>query len=235
MDLLWTAFLLGFLGSFHCAGMCGPIALALPGNNLQRAKFLKGRFLYNGGRIITYSLLGVIFGIFGLTLSLAGLQQSISILSGVLILTFILLPGNFSTRVGQASGINSLVSKLKVILSKAFKLKGTVALGLIGMLNGLLPCGFVYLALAAALSAPSIWGAGLYMMIFGLGTFPVMMLIAVSGKVLNLNIRNKFNKAVPYIAFVVGVLFILRGLSLGIPYVSPKIIEGGNEKVVSCH
>jgi uncharacterized protein len=235
MELLWTAFLLGFLGSFHCAGMCGPIALALPGSNKRKAEFIRGRLMYNGGRVFTYTILGFLFGMFGLALNLAGMQQTISILSGVMILAFILLPSNFASKVSSGSGWNNVVSKIKANLSKAFRLKGNMALGMIGALNGLLPCGFVYLGLAAALSFPSVYEAGLYMFIFGMGTFPMMLLISLSGRIINVNIRNRFNKAVPYVAFVVGVLFILRGLSLGIPYVSPKMNGSGETQVVSCH
>lgn len=234
MELLWTGFLLGFLGSFHCAGMCGPLVMALPGSTQNRFNYFTGRLFYNLGRICTYALFGMFFGLFGMALNLTGLQQTISIISGVLILLFILLPTRFTSRLGNYTGLNVIVFKVKGTLVKAFKLKGHAALFMIGLLNGVLPCGFVYLALAAAISAPSVWLSAVYMSLFGFGTFPLMMLIALSGKVISTGFRNRINKSVPYIAGVVAVLFILRGLSLGIPYISPKM-DTNTLKNMSCH
>src|ERR1035441_277600 len=81
MDL-WTAFLLGLVGSLHCAGMCGPLALALPAAGNTTAGYLLGRVAYNTGRIITYCLLGIVFGLAGWTFLLAGLQRWTSIALG---------------------------------------------------------------------------------------------------------------------------------------------------------
>src|SRR5690606_26957427 len=86
--MLWTAFLLGFLGSFHCVGMCGPIALAVSGHKASR--YVYHKVLYNLGRSVTYALLGLIVGSLGFSLSLAGAQQWFSIAMGVLILVIAL-------------------------------------------------------------------------------------------------------------------------------------------------
>src|SRR5262245_30645878 len=93
---LWTAFLLGFVGSAHCAGMCGPLVLALTARRLevsgQRSAVLVGRAAYNLGRIATYCLLGAVFGTFGKTILLAGFQRGLSITLGALLFAGLLVP-----------------------------------------------------------------------------------------------------------------------------------------------
>ena len=221
--MIWAGFLFGVLGSFHCVGMCGPIALALPGGRGPGWSFVAGRLLYNGGRLLTYAGLGALAGLFGKSLQLAGLQQTLSLVSGVLILLLVVAPATLSGRFRQVSGLEKLLSHLKRSMARLFSRQGTWTLGAIGMLNGLLPCGFVYLALAGALSMPTVGGAMGYMALFGLGTFPLMFLLSLSGKLVRPRLRHFFNRAVPYAASVLALLFILRGLNLGIPYLSPAL------------
>lgn len=223
MSLLWTGLLMGLMGGFHCAGMCGPIALALPSSDKSKWHYIGSRIYYNLGRVTTYSGMGLVFGFFGLSLSLAGLQQGVSILSGLLILLLQFFPGNLSGKVARTIKLPYLVNKIKHSFSTFFQKKGNRALYSIGLLNGLLPCGFVYLALAGSLSAGTVGGAALYMALFGLGTLPVMLVISISGRIISLNFRQKLHKLAPYAAVLIAILFILRGLSLGIPYVSPKL------------
>ena len=78
--MLWTALVLGLAGSFHCIGMCGPIAFVIPVDRSSKSRMIFQIFLYNLGRIITYSLIGVLFGLIGKGLYLAGFQQRLSIL-----------------------------------------------------------------------------------------------------------------------------------------------------------
>jgi uncharacterized protein len=221
--MIWAGFVFGLLGSFHCMGMCGPIAMVLPVGNSSGLGYVLGRFLYNGGRIMTYILLGVLAGLLGSALPLAGWQQTLSIVSGLLILSLVFLPGalstGFSRKIGGDRLLNWVKRKLGYFLGKSsFK-----ALTMAGLLNGLLPCGLVYIALAGAISAPGIGPAALYMLLFGLGTLPLMLLVLLSGKIIHPNFRFFFRRSVPYIACLMALLFILRGLSLGIPYVSPKV------------
>jgi uncharacterized protein len=224
MSLLWTALVMGLMGGFHCIGMCGPIALALPSvNNQKRRQFVKGRVAYNLGRVVTYSGLGLFFGIFGLTMNLAGMQQFIAILSGTLILVLQYFPGNLSGKISNALKVPVLVRSLKNSFAFYFQKKGTSSLFILGLLNGLLPCGFVYLALAGSLTTGSVIGAAQYMMLFGLGTMPIMLSLSLTGRVILPKYRFKVQKAVPYITTIIALLFILRGLSLGIPYLSPDL------------
>jgi uncharacterized protein len=232
-SLLWTGFLFGFLGSFHCIGMCGPIALSLPGSQ-SGVGFITGRFVYNSGRVVTYAALGLLFGLFGKGLQIAGLQQFISIVSGVMILAFLFLPAQTSIRISSGFHLGKAVHLLKLQLGGLLRRGSSASLFLIGILNGLLPCGFVYLALAATISFGNVYDSIAYMTLFGLGTIPIMLLLAFSGKMISLQFRGIINKAIPYVACFLAVLFILRGLSLGIPYLSPDLSQK-EAKTYHCH
>ncbi|WP_373522589.1 sulfite exporter TauE/SafE family protein [Aquiflexum sp.] len=228
--MIWTAFLLGFLGSFHCLGMCGPIALAVSAKD--NSPFLRNKIIYNLGRTLTYTMLGAVIGMIGFSLALAGIQQWISILMGSLILLMAFFYKS-SERLITRSGLFGAVSKLKSSLGYFLKKGGTPAFFASGLLNGLLPCGMVYIALVASLALQSpIYGA-MYMVFFGIGTIPMLIAVMVSGKILSLSLRTKLTNALPYLAMFIGILFIVRGLGLGIHYVSPKlqVFDYGAEKV----
>lgn len=232
--MIWAGFLFGILGSFHCVGMCGPIAMALPFAGQSRWQFFAGRIAYNGGRILTYASLGLVAGLFGQTLQLAGLQQTLSIVSGALILLLVVLPAAVQGQVSRFTGADKVMQKVKQLFAHYFQKQGIGSLLVVGMLNGLLPCGFVYLALAGALSIPEVGGSMLYMALFGLGTLPLMLLVSLSGKLVRPQFRSFFNKSVPYAAAFMALLFILRGLNLGIPYLSPKIIAHETKTELAC-
>lgn len=212
-----TAFITGLLGSFHCVGMCGPIALATPvvGDTPTQRAF--GKLLYNLGRMITYAILGFVLGAFGLGLKLAGMQQSISIAAGIIIIAGVILNSNW---------LHSLVGNPFNVFkgsAKLFQSRTYGSLLLIGLINGLLPCGFVYIALVGAVATQQAWQGAAFMALFGLGTLPMMFTVSMIGQILSQSVRGFINKITPYLAVVIGCLFILRGLNLGIPYVSPQV------------
>ena len=224
--MLWAGFLFGLLGSFHCVGMCGAIALALPGHVATGApalRYIAGRLLYNLGRAATYATLGAGAGLLGQGLRLAGVQQSLSIASGVLILLLVAMPERYTSRVAGWLGYGQPLAWVKTTLGRLFQQPSLPALLATGALNGLLPCGLVYLALAGALSAPGVAGAAAYMACFGLGTLPLMLGLSLSGRLVSLPWRVRMRRAVPYAASLLAVLFIVRGLGLGIPYLSPRL------------
>lgn len=227
--LLITAFLTGLLGSFHCIGMCGPIALALPNRGQSLLAKIIGRLLYNLGRILMYSALGVVLGIFGAGLKLAGLQQSISIAAGVMIIFMAVFTTN---KIEQWLG-NPFRLIRGGMVQRLFQSDSVSALFLIGLLNGLLPCGFVYVGLAGALATQDTMQGAVYMMCFGLGTTPMMFGVSMAGQFISLSMRSVIRRVIPYVAILIGVLFILRGLNLGISYISPKVSESG-EQVKEC-
>lgn len=228
--MIWTAFLLGFLGSFHCLGMCGPIALAVSAKD--RVPFLANKIIYNLGRTFTYALLGALIGLIGLTFSLAGIQQWISILMGGLIF-FMAFFYKQSERWIAQKGFFGGVLKLKSTLGQFLKKGGTTAFFISGVLNGLLPCGMVYIALIASLALQSPLEGALYMFFFGLGTIPMLVAVMLTGKILSIPIRDKLTNAMPYLAMFIGILFIVRGLGLGVHYLSPKLPEVEDGKITS--
>jgi len=222
---IWAGFIVGFIGSLHCVGMCGPIVLALPVLGESKLSILTGRLLYNFGRVVTYTLMGALFGLFGSRLVLFGLQQDVSIAIGVLILLYVLIPRKIKTRVSELHYYKSIVNFLKSNFSKLINKKTNNSLFTIGLLNGLLPCGFVYVGIAGAVSTSSWIEGALYMSMFGLGTIPIMVATALLGKIITFNLRTKINKLIPAFAAIIAILFILRGLNLGIPYLSPKFVH----------
>jgi len=222
MAILLSALVLGLMGSFHCAGMCGPIAVALPlhGNTVLQKIF--GGTLYNLGRTLTYGIMGALFGMLGQGIHLLGFQQKISVVMGALMIISVLFPALFRNQYNLDRSLFSVVGKLKKSIGKLFAVRSFSSLFFIGLLNGLLPCGLVYIAIAGAIGTGSATQGTLYMILFGLGTIPMMLGISVAGNMMGLALRNKINKIIPILVVVVGLLFILRGLDLGIPYLSPK-------------
>ncbi|MCC9137366.1 sulfite exporter TauE/SafE family protein [Pontibacter silvestris] len=209
--------------------------MALPFGGSSGWRYYTGRLLYNGGRLTTYMLLGALAGAFGQSLQMAGLQQVVSIISGVLILLLLVLPAATKGKASRIMGTDILMMWVRRKLGYFFKQNSLGALFMVGILNGLLPCGFVYIALAGAISVPGMGGAMLYMLLFGLGTFPLMFLVSLSGKFISLKLRSSFNRLVPYIGMTLAVLFIMRGLGLGIPYLSPKIVQTAHHKTeITC-
>ncbi len=219
MDILISAFILGLMGSFHCVGMCGPIALSLP---LRGENFLQktaGGLLYNIGRTITYGVMGAFFGLIGHGFQMLGFQQLISIIMGSLMIFSVLLPWLFKNRL--AGNFGFFTSPLRRAIQRLFKKRSYRGLFLIGILNGLLPCGLVYLAIAGAIGTGNLYYSIAFMVLFGLGTLPMMLLISWAGNLFSTAIRNKINRVIPYLIVIIGALFILRGLTLGIPFLSP--------------
>lgn len=231
-----TSFLIGLFGSFHCIGMCGPIAIALPIPNSKNLPFVTGRLLYNLGRVATYSFLGAIFGLLGSRFVISGFQQSVSITLGIAIVITVLIPIKYKAKVSQHKIVQKITLPLKSGISDLFKRGTFSAMFLIGILNGFLPCGLVYVALAGAIASGDAISGTVIMFLFGLGTIPAMFAATIFGKFINLNIRRKINKAIPVFAIVLGLIFILRGMGLGIPYLSPKIsAQVVNESNLDCH
>jgi uncharacterized protein len=221
--LILPALLMGLVGSIHCLGMCGPIIVVLPGTGSERLRFFVSRLLYNIGRTLTYGFLGLIAGLIGQTFALAGYQQTLGIVSGSLMIISVLLPSGFLRRVVPWKGFQRMVEAVKNRLGRLLADGSTSSLLTIGILNGFLPCGLVYAALAASLAAGSIPGSVAFMLMFGLGTLPALFAASYAVNLVTMNIRRKLTRLLPAGVALMGVLFILRGLSLGIPFISPDM------------
>jgi len=237
MEIYWTAFIVGLFGSLHCIGMCGPIALALPYQGYNRINYVLSRLLYNVGRSITYGLMGLIVGLAGQGISIVGAQRWLSIGSGILLIIIVLLPISMSQRISILKPAYEFTAWLKKKFGVLFQKNTIGSTFLIGILNGFLPCGLVYVALAGALASGS-WSSGMiYMVLFGVGTIPVMFAVSYFGKFIGTGVRRKFNRIIPVFIFILGVLFILRGMNLGIKFISPKLQTDHQTEmaVPTCH
>ena len=219
--MYWSALAFGLLGSFHCVGMCGPIVLAVPGRSII------SKLSYNLGRTITYTVMGGILGFIGEGFTLAGWQQPLSVMVGVIMLLIVIFTKYKQFDLPVIGLLDKLWRYFKGKLAPLFKSSSALAPFFIGLINGLLPCGLVYAALFAAVSMGGIVETALYMALFGLGTAPLLIAVSMFGSFISQQNRTRFNKVIPYFLGLVAILLILRGLNLGIPLISPKMDESG--------
>lgn len=220
--MFYAACIMGLVGSLHCLGMCGPIAFALPVHStVMRIKLIKYG-LYNIGRVFTYSLLGIVIGFAGKGLVITGMQQIVSVAAGVLMIITVGLTQTVFRITWFDKQTNWVRTKLKNAFQYYFQQKGYTALFMLGVLNGLLPCGMVYVAMLGALSTGSVISGAAFMAGFGLGTIPMMFAVCLVGNAISVKWKGLIYKAVPVMACLVGVLLILRGLQVTIPFVTPS-------------
>lgn len=220
--IIWTAFLLGLAGSLHCAGMCGPLMLALPTDSRSVGGLLAHRLTHHAGRLSVYAGLGALLGLFGESLAVMGMQRWISIAVGVLIIGAVFLA---PTRLRQFP-VGGLIQRIRGIFANLLKRNSATGRFLLGGLNGLLPCGLVYVAGAGALASGDRLSGVLYMLAFGLGTMPMLLGVSLLGKRCSLNWTPAARRLVPVFIGMVGVVLVLRGMDLGIPYLSPRLAGG---------
>jgi len=221
--MIWSAFVIGIIGSVHCVGMCGPIVLVLPGDGSEKMRFFASRILYNVGRSITYAFMGLLIGFIGQSIALAGYQQWLGIAAGVLMILSVLLPTKAARKVLPTGLYDRALASVKSRLGKLLSNSSQSSLFTIGILNGFLPCGLVYMALAGSLAMGSALGGAAYMFLFGLGTLPLLVVVSYAGTLLTAGFRRKITRFLPIGVVILGLLFILRGLSLGIPFISPDM------------
>lgn len=233
MELIIAALIMGLAGSFHCVGMCGPIAFALPLNRSTSLTKTIGILFYNLGRISTYVFLGTILGVFGKGLKLAGILQQVSIGIGVLIILSILVPSIMKRISFTSTYYLKFNNWVKNKLGKRLVKQSNTSLLVLGLLNGLLPCGMVGVAMVGSVAYGSAVSGALFMLLFGLGTFPMMFALPYFSSSISGVVRTKMTRIIPYVMVLFGILFILRGLNLDIPFVSPPMSEDGTA-VKSC-
>jgi len=223
--LLYAAFTMGLLGSMHCLGMCGPIAMALPVRTRHTGVKLVKYLLYNAGRIITYSVLGFFAGLIGSFFAFAGLQQVLSITAGLLIILSVVIVYQPFQQTWITEITSPFRNKIKLAITYFFQHSNGYNLLFLGMLNGLLPCGMIYAALVGAIASGDTLTGPLFMMSFGLGTVPLMLVISFAGNIISYKWRYWLNKLNPVFAFTVGTLLILRGVHIPLPAFIPVEFE----------
>ena len=235
MQILFIAAIsLGLVSSFHCLGMCGPIAFILPVGKRSKPGKIMGLLAYNVGRILTYTFLGMLIGLFGEGLRFAGVSQAISIVLGVSLLLYVLLAKKFIKLNFYQRHFFKFNNGVKAKLAGMLKKQSNAALFITGLLNGLIPCGVVFIALQAALLQSSLTNSMLFMFVFGLGTVPMMFSVSYLSNSFSNVVKLKINKVMPILTIVVALLLIVRGLNLDIPYISPSYNEQQNE-MSCCH
>lgn len=215
--MLWTAFTIGLFGSLHCVGMCGPIALAMPTGNENTAKVVGKIMLYNIGRTTTYVFMGLLIGLIGEGLFLTGLQKWLSIIGGIGILAIALFSIPVESRLLQWGVTGRFFFFLKSRLARFIQRPSAAAFFRTGLLNGFLPCGLVYMAIVGAMTMGSKEGGMLYMLLFGLGTVPLMVATVFAGNLVSLKIRNVLRRLYPAFMVALGVLLIARGANFHVP------------------
>ena len=207
----------------------------LPVDRNNPAKKVTQIITYHIGRLLAYATIGLFFGLVGKGFFLAGIQQRLSIFIGILMIIVIVVPENSLSNYNFSKPVFRLISKIKATLGSQFKNKSYKSLFTIGLLNGFLPCGMVYVALFGAIAMQSAGFGVLYMILFGLGTVPMMSSVVYLNSILTLSVRNKIQKTRPCVGICIGILFILRGLGLGIPYVSPNNMSLFVQATPNCH
>lgn len=222
LALIISAIGLGFASGFHCIGMCGPIALSMGLTKKQATNYYLQNLTYQFGRIFTYSLLGTLLGTVGQGFEMAGFQQYLTIAVGILLILMAIFSFGGNDFASKIPFLSKLLLQVKMNLGKLLQKADYRSRFTTGILNGFLPCGMVYMALTASLAAGGIWQGASFMALFGLGTLPFMFAVVLLGNLMTTTFRIKILKFVPVLMIVLGGLFILRGLEIGIPYISPK-------------
>lgn len=232
--MIYSALVLGLLGSFHCIGMCGPIAFMLPVDRNNNLKKFTQISIYHFGRLLTYAIIGLIFGLVGKGLYIFGLQQQLSIVIGAMMILVVLIPYKTFNKYNFSKPLFKIISNLKNVLGKELQKKTPDTFLTIGFLNGFLPCGLVYMAVFASMATANALDGSIYMLLFGLGTIPLMTTAIYFSQFLKGKVRQQIQKAIPVFVIIIGALFILRGLGLGIPFVSPEPIHEVANATMHC-
>lgn len=236
MNLFFAGFLFGLVGNFHCLGMCGPLLISVQQNRARDESGILKSFLYQGGRIFSYLLLGLILGLLGEGFFIGGLLQGLSIALGILLLLHALNHFFSFPFLGKGNWLFSIYQKLQGIILPLLNKGSLFSTFVLGVLNGLLPCGLVYLGLAGAIASGSWLYGVLFMGGFGLGTVPVMLMLMLGWLNLSGKIRESMLRVIPGLQMLMALLLILRGLNLGVPYVSPQWPEPNKiEAQNACH
>lgn len=220
--LIISALGLGFASGFHCIGMCGPIALSMGLTRKQATNFYLQNLTYQFGRIVTYAFMGALLGIVGQGFHMAGFQQYLTIVVGILLIVMALFSFGGKDFASKIPFLSKFLFKVKLNLSKLLTKADYKSRFTTGILNGFLPCGMVYMALTASLAAGGVWQGASFMALFGLGTLPFMFAVVLVGNLMTASLRSQVLKVIPVMMIILGGLFVLRGMEIGIPFISPK-------------
>lgn len=220
MDVL-AGFLVGLAGSMHCAGMCGPIAMALPGGTAHGMTFVLGRMGYLAGRVVTYAIIGAAVGAGVGAVTLSGYETVLSLTAGGLMILTALGQILWHRSILPQAPVMKITAPVRTGLQKMMRRHSVAALTGIGLLNGLLPCGLVLSAVFGSATQSDPLNGAMFMVAFGLGTLPMMGALALGGTVIFKRLGS-YRQIMPIVALLLGMMILVRGMNLGIPYISPK-------------
>jgi sulfite exporter TauE/SafE len=215
--------------------MCGPIAMMLPVDHKNPSKKALQVLIYHLGRLTSYGILGLVFGLLGRGFYMAGIQQQLSIAVGVGMIVLAVVPEKILANYNFSKPVYRLITKIKSSLGAQFKRKTPDAFFTIGLFNGLLPCGLVYAALFGAIAMQNVTLGIAYMILYGFGTIPMMSAVVYVSSLLSMSFRSQLQRAVPIVTVVIGVLFVLRGMGLDIAYISPSNLNLFVQANANCH
>lgn len=215
--LPYLAISMGLISSFHCVGMCGPIALALPVHKGTRAQQLAGVLAYNAGRALTYAMFGMVIGTLGASLAWLGMLRYASIAVGVAMLGYVLWPSGLAQRLHMPLFWQKAIGRLKQKMGLYLKRKDLPGMTFLGMLNGAIPCGMVYMALMSSVATGSVWGGGAFMALFGLGTMPAMLALGLAKQQFTSALRTRIRKITPVLVAIAGIWLVARGVMTSYP------------------
>jgi len=214
----WIALTLGFFGSLHCVGMCGPLVLA--SYSLKRdsgLSVLTHAISYHSGRIGGYMALGLVFGLLGSVAVFTGSQRFLSVLLGAVLVLMSLFSVNPDQLLSRSAIFSALYTKISKALSKILAGTRSFPTVLSGFLNGFLPCGLVYIAIAGSVSMGHAFGAMGFMLFFGMGTIPALLLLSFGQQWVSSGIRVSLRRMYPIISFLMGLYLIYRGIFSKLP------------------
>lgn len=200
-----ATFLLGLMGSLHCAGMCGPLVLLTP---VAGDAVIASRLIYHSGRIAVYALIGLMFGVIGESIALAGFQRWLSLLAGILMILTVVFATAFKSQLSAPPRF------IKSLFGRFLHQRSYISIFALGATNGLLPCGLVYTAATASIAAGSLPNAALSMIAFGMGTLPMLLAISAAGKRFTFSRFPSLQKLTPITVAVVALLLVWRGQPL---------------------
>jgi len=220
-----SAFIIGLAGSLHCVGMCGPLMISLKSNQ-SRQSFA----VYHLGRLLVYSSLGLSFGIIGQGLVLLDAQRALAIATGALIIILYALPATrkwFEKKYYESRWFTAIRKRMNTYFTSGGKWFAA------GALNGLIPCGLIYLALGGSLIlANPMLGAG-FMFLFGLGTLPALVLVGFFERLIPVGWKKKFSGIYSVVAIVAGGILLFRGLS-DYPTINEFMLMSVNRVITFC-
>jgi uncharacterized protein len=213
---------MGLISSLHCIGMCGPIALALPLARGNRWQQLGGLLLYNAGRAATYALLGMLAAGLGMSMAWFGFLRYLSIAAGVIMLAYVCWPSRLNTFLHPPRFWQNGVNAVKKGMGRALKKNSLAGAAMLGTLNGLIPCGLVYLALISSMATGDVAHGGMFMLLYGIGTFPAMLAVGFAKQWFTPALRTKARKLAPVMLAVAGLWLVVRGATVQAPSASRK-------------